>query len=52
MDSLVKEKVINLINNYNEYVDVEYYYIILRNSGHLFEFKQAIKNLEASLNYF
>ena len=34
------------------YGSTEYYYIILRNSGHLFEFKQAIKNLEASLNYF
>lgn len=29
-----------------------YYYIILRNSGHLFEFDKAITNLQKSLEYF
>lgn len=51
-DSLVKENITKLIKDFKEYSDIEYYYIILRNSGHLFEFNEALVNLKISLNYF
>lgn len=51
-DDEVKQKIQFLINNKHQYLDIEYYYIILRNSGHLFEFDEAMKNLQQSLTYF
>lgn len=51
-DYEVKQKIQFLLNNKHQYLDIEYYYIILRNSGHLFEFDEAIKNLQQSLTYF
>lgn len=51
-DREVKEKVNSLVENQYQYSDIEYYYIILRNSGHLFEFDKAITNLQKSLEYF
>lgn len=35
-----------------KYSDVEYYYIILRNTGHLFDFFTAKQNIENSKEYF
>ena len=49
---MVKENITKLIKDFKEYSDIEYYYIILRNSGHLFEFNEALVNLKISLNYF
>lgn len=51
-DDEVKDKIEFLLENPYKYPDIEYYYIILRNSGHLFEFKKAIDNLQQSLEYF
>lgn len=51
-DCEVKGKVNSLLENQHQYPDIEYYYIILRNSGHLFEFDKAIANLQKSLEYF
>lgn len=51
-DREVKEKVNSLVEKQYQYSDIEYYYIILRNSGHLFEFDKAITNLQKSLEYF
>lgn len=51
-DSEVKEKVEYLLENPCKYPDIEYYYIILRNSGHLFEFDKALNNLQQALEYF
>lgn len=52
LDCEVEENISSLINNQNQYSDVEYYYIILRNSGHLFEFDKAYDNLLKALEYF
>ncbi|WP_455617950.1 hypothetical protein [Eisenbergiella sp.] len=51
-DNEVKEKIIFLQENQHLYSDIEYYYIILRNSGHLFEFEKALQNIQQSLEYF
>lgn len=51
-DSEVKDKVLFLLDNPQNFSDIEYYYIILRNSGHLFEFNEAIINLQQALEYF
>lgn len=51
-DDEVKDKIEYLLENPYKYPDIEYYYIILRNSGHLFEFDKAIDNLQQSLEYF
>lgn len=51
-DDLVKEKVKYLISMENKYDDVEYYYVILRNTGHLFDFDTSINNLNQALSYF
>ena len=51
-DCEVKENILSLNSNPNQYSDIEYYYIILRNSGHLFEFDKAVANLQQALEYF
>lgn len=51
-DNEVREKVIYLQQNMYQYSDIEYYYIILRNSGHLFSYNDAIKNMHKALEYF
>jgi len=51
-DYEVKKKVNFLLENQYQYSDIEYYYIILRNSGHLYEFDKAIVNLQKALEYF
>lgn len=51
-DNKVREKVIFLQENIHQYPDIEYYYIILRNSGHLFPENEAINNLQKALEYF
>jgi len=51
-DDDVRDKITYLLNNPFQYSDIEYYYIILRNSGHLFEFDKAIDNLQQALEYF
>ena len=41
------------LNNENpDYGDDEYHYIILRNSGHLFDFQTAYENISKALEYF
>ncbi|MBQ9313646.1 MAG: hypothetical protein IJ571_03215 [Ruminococcus sp.] len=35
-----------------QYIDLDYYYIILRNTGHLFDFLTAKKNIEEAEKYF
>lgn len=51
-DNEVREKVVYLHQNVYQYSDIEYYYIILRNSGHLFPYNDAIKNMQEALEYF
>lgn len=51
-DSDVREYVEKLINENFDYEDEEYYYIILRNSGHLFNFQTAYENINKALEYF
>ncbi|MBQ2885073.1 MAG: hypothetical protein IJE43_15160, partial [Alphaproteobacteria bacterium] len=51
-DNEVREKVLNLQQNMYRYSDMEYYYIILRNSGHLFSCDVAINNMQEALEYF
>lgn len=51
-DDEVREKIVFLLENPCQYPDIEYYYIILRNSGHLFDFEQAMDNLQRALEYF
>lgn len=51
-DDEVREKVLYLQKNMYQYSDIEYYYIILRNSGHLFSYNNAIKNIQKALEYF
>ncbi len=46
------EKLINEKSDYEDYEDDEYYYIILRNSGHLFDFQTANENVNKALEYF
>lgn len=38
--------------NLSKYSDVEYYYIILRNTGHLFDFSTAKQNIESAEKFF
>ncbi len=35
-----------------QYIDLEYYYIILRNTGHLFDFSVSKENIEKAEKYF
>lgn len=51
-DSDVRDHVEKLANEKFDYGDDEYYYIILRNSGHLFDFDTAYKNVSKALEYF
>ncbi len=51
-DSDVRGYVKQLINEKFDYEDDEYYYIILRNSGHLFDFQTAYENVNKALEYF
>lgn len=51
-DDEVRQNVRKLIMHNIQYSDIEYYYIILRNSGHLFDFNDAIDNINQSLEYF
>lgn len=51
-DSDVRSYVEKLVNEKFDYGDDEYYYIILRNSGHLFDFQIAYKNVNKALEYF
>lgn len=51
-DIEVKRKIEGLMGSLHQYLDVEFYYIILRNSGHLFKFETAITNLQNALEYF
>lgn len=51
-DSDVRGYVKQLINEKFGYEDDEYYYIILRNSGHLFDFQTAYENINKALEYF
>ena len=51
-DEKVYNDVCNIINKEYEFEDVEYYYVILRNSGHLFEPSIARKNIFNALEYF
>lgn len=51
-DDEVKTYVETLIKDKSQYSDMEYYYIILRNSGHLFDIKKGIDHLNESLAYF
>lgn len=51
-DDEVREKIIYLKQNFCQYSDIEYYYIILRNSGHLFPCKEAVENMHTALKYF
>lgn len=51
-DEVVKKQIENLKNKYPEYYDEEYYIIILRNSGHLFSYKDSLSNLEKCIEYF
>lgn len=51
-DSDVRNYVKGLISDFSKYGDDEYYYIILRNSGHLFDFQTAYENVNSALKYF
>ena len=51
-DIIVKKHIKELKNKYQEYSDEEFYIIILRNSGHLFNYKEALINLEKCVEYF
>ena len=51
-DDAVREKVLYLQKNTYQYSDIEYYYIILRNSGHLFPISEALENIQQALEYF
>lgn len=51
-DDIVYNEVCNLINKKFEFADIEYYYVILRNSGHLFEPSIARQNISSALEYF
>ncbi len=51
-DNEVRNYVEKLINENSNYEDEEFYYIILRNTGHLFSFQTAYKNISKSLEYF
>ena len=51
-DSDARRCVEKLINGFSEYKDDEYYYIILRNSGHLFDYQTAYEHINRALDYF
>ena len=51
-DSAVRHYVQKLNNENPDYGDDEYHYIILRNSGHLFDFQTAYENIFKALEYF
>lgn len=51
-DDEVREKILYLQQNMYQYSDIEYYYIILRNSGHIFHYNDAMKNMQNALEYF
>lgn len=51
-DNEVRDYVEKLIDENYDYDDKEFYYIILRNTGHLFSFQTAYKNINKALEYF
>lgn len=51
-DDIVKKYIKELKKKYQEYSDEEFYIIILRNSGHLFKYKESLLNLEKCIEYF
>lgn len=51
-DDTVHNEVCNIIKNKFEFDDIEFYYVILRNSGHLFEPSIARQNISSALEYF
>lgn len=51
-DKAVYNAVCELIKNHFEFEDIEFYYVILRNSGHLFKPALAKQNISKALTYF
>ena len=51
-DDTVYNEVCNIIDTKFKFEDIEYYYVILRNSGHLFEPSIARKNISSAFEYF
>lgn len=51
-DSKAKDLVVELIEKKNIYLDKEFYYVILRNSGHLVNYTTALRNLQSCIEYF
>lgn len=51
-DIKAKALVFELIKKKNMYADKEFYYVILRNSGHLMDYNTALKNLQECIEYF
>ena len=51
-DDEVSNYVEKLIKTKGQYTDIEYYYIILRNSGHLYDLKLGVDHLNEALTYF
>lgn len=51
-DDILREELEDFLTCNHDYDDIEYYYIILRNCGHLFPYEQSIVLLEKALAYF
>lgn len=51
-DLKAKDLVVELIEKKNMYPDKEFYYVILRNSGHLVNYTTALRNLQDCIEYF
>lgn len=51
-DEILRREIDNLTKDTPIYDDLDYYYIILRNCGHLYTFEKAFCLLNDSLNYF
>lgn len=51
-DDEVSNYVEKLIKTKGQYTDIEYYYIILRNSGHLYDLKIGVDHLNEAITYF
>jgi tetratricopeptide (TPR) repeat protein len=51
-DKEAQDIVISLINEEQKYINDDNYFLILRNSAHLFDSESAIKNLKKCITYF
>lgn len=51
-DFKARTLVLKLMEKKNMYADKEFYYVILRNSGHLLDYNTALKNLQECIEYF